>query len=106
MSGATLSINVMGGKASFASATTMCRTNEATSDGFSYDCTIGGGESHYLCISQGIVHETTDMVQATAVGTDRLSGTITRSSTDYSPPNCVVTSQCSDSGTFEMTLQR
>lgn len=103
MSGQILSIDVVEGKAAFA-AGSICRVNAATSDGFDYDCTIGGGESHYLCVSQGMVHESTDMVHATSDG-DSLTGTIKHAATNYSPPDCVITSQCIDTGTFKLALQ-
>jgi len=84
----------------------MCLTNESTSGELHYDCTQGGGESHYVCVMQGSVHEIHDRVDAMATSTGMLEGTIERVSTTYSPPNCTVTARCSDSGSFELLLQR
>jgi len=88
MSGSLMKIEVVAGKASFPSSS-MCLTNESTSGELHYDCTQGGGESHYVCVMQGSVHEIHDRVDAMATSTGMLEGTIERVSTTYSPPNCL-----------------
>lgn len=107
ISGRPFSIDVIGGQASFSSYA-ICHVNQATSDGFDYDCTVGGGEAIYACsFNHQDVHRTTDVVHASIVGANTIAGTISHSEATYSPPDCfVATRQCSDTGTFELVLQK
>jgi len=105
MQGQQFSIDVVAGKASIPTSP-LCSTNYATNTELDYNCTVGGGETHYVCIQQGTVRDSTDVVHATLTGTNTLSGTISRTQTNYAPPNCMVTSQCADSGTFELTREK
>jgi len=106
ISGSLLTIEVLNGKASFPSASVFCSANESTGGGLHYDCTRGGGESHYVCIMQSSINDVHDIVDATLSGPGKLEGTIEHSSTTYSPPNCMAASHCADSGSFELLLQR
>ena len=107
MNGSQLTIEVLDGKASFPDKAggVFCSANESTGGGLHYECSFGGGETHYVCIMQGSVRDVHDVVDATVPGAGKLGGTIDRSSRTYSPPNCVVTDDCADTGSFELLLQ-